>query len=279
MNAPFDIGIEHEFFLVRYNQNAPATLFNASKEMEKILGFSINQNDQFAGQLVLAGNSSGGQFVLRTDGTAMELQAFFSWYASHYKADFHGLMFDNLNKIKFLNDYTRSFTPFAEVNKGWTFDSPGNPYGSYKTLRDAYIKQVIASQKKDDPDKPLSFRTAGIHVHFSLADWMGEERQKALNTLIFNRNDYSHTDELIKRFDIIYEELSNQTSFQSQDIKLRSEKYQKKGVYRMKFNTITGNPTLEYRQLASCEGHILNEFIYLCQREGAKYLKEKFQLV
>lgn len=248
----FDVGIELEFFLVR-----EGTVYNASKIMEDILGFSINQNYDNAGGLDL-----GSRSVLRTDGTACELQLSPYPYCEYTI----GGKFKLIDKVKPLANYVKCFLPFLKqgelLNGAKTvFDSAGPIFSSGKPMRNAYTSKITIPDKKEGGE--VSIRTAGLHLHFSLSSAaIFDHVRHKFNETVLSEGGTTHSDRLIKQLDSLYNDsIAPNNGALS---KLRCEQYQKLGDYRIKYDTITKNPTFEYRQLDACLYHTpkkLGQFI------------------
>lgn len=275
MSNIFDIGIEQEFFLSKTH----GVIYNASKLLEDSLGFSIDQNRHDSGEIKIDNNLS-----LRTDGTCAELQYFLPAY--QFTKSSVEAMWNIFNKTKIVQDIGRCFFPYVENgDKGlyrppgamYHFDSVGDVYASNKTIRNAYTG-LVYDGKKPEEGKKVTFRTAGIHVHFSLSNGVGyfghpAKSREEVNQVLFLRNDYTHTDAIIKLFDECYDYCYGK--YQDNLVTLREKNYQPRGHYRLKFDTKTKNPTIEYRQLAANQGYNLFEFISHCQKAAYDYLRKE----
>ena len=300
MKLIFDIGLEQEFFLSGHyfdqkKKKYVTQVYNANHEMQSILGYSIDQNTGHYSSrknpsLVLPTSFAGANCEfhdLVTDGTAMEYRSF---YKLRSLKDLNGILtvnkiwgsfpFLNKNRLKYSNYYGKQSIFIASVSDDKNKDdvvflNVGKTFASQKLQRNAYTKECKYTEKKFD-EKDVTVRTAGSHIHFSFGGEISHEKKliENLNHKVFNINDYTHTDELVKIFDKLYLELFREDQY----TKLRREMYQELGVYRLKFDTITGNPSLEYRQLSAgqtCDSYKedLKLFIILCQREAENYLK------
>lgn len=253
----FDVGIEIEFFLTR-----GATVFNAKKVLTEALGFSIDQNIHDTGALRLSNDWS-----LRTDGTACEAHLFTPHNSQHHQSlkwrlgllgpramNAQPYVRDRLKAIKLISGYDHCYVPYLKGEqmlngRPITFDSPGNVFSSGKVMRDAHNARTLpAPDKKERENDAVSMRTAGLHLHFSLSsDKVYDPIRKAFNQQLFGG--YRRTDRLIQQLDSIYE--VDILPHEGRASRLRREQYQPLGRYRVKYDTISGNPTFEYRQLDS----------------------------
>jgi hypothetical protein len=278
----FDVGVEIEFFLFE-NTKEGDIVYNASKVLKDILGFSIDQN-----AYAQTGHESGSlrlndNLILKTDGTVCEAQMLFPTY--HFREPkstaFIRDEFERIKHLPLLKKYQKTCYPFLRVGdknvlgmQAIVFDSPGNVFSSWKEMRNAYTEKSYYPDKKEKQEL-VSFRTAGGHLHFSFTcDYITRDDQKKLNDMFFSG--YKHTDHLVKEFDKIYDVLV--APFTNKAEKERINCYAERGEYRIKRGTITGNPTLEYRFLsASLFDHypalVLN-FINACQLAAQRYVEK-----
>lgn len=272
---PFEVGFELEWFIHKGRD-----VLMARDVLKEELGFSIDQNRQDAGCLDL-----GGGYKLRTDGTVVELQWFAPYQFGHIPESLD--MFSRVNRINVLSKFGRSFSPVLQEGddrliyyEKTHFKDPGKTFSSMKIIRNAYTGEENDGVKKEG-DKDVTTRTAGLHLHFSicgrsLSETIAGQGEAELefNKAVFGSR--KHTDELIKIADGVYHDIfenSHCWNF-SEASKARVDLYQKLGNYRVKFNTITKNPTLEYRQLDSTmTGSRLSQFVSTFQIEAARYLQ------
>jgi hypothetical protein len=248
----FDVGLEIEFFLT---QNS--TVFNASKEMKDRLGFSIDQNEAGSGRLVL-----GNGFVLRTDNTAAELQ----WYLDHNQGALPSqeMIWDRINELPVLNGFCKIFRPILhEGDKGLTdrptiFKDAGERHADdVKKIHNAYTGESRYQDKKEGG--VVTYRTAGLHLHFSPSAYFSDADAARLNSLIFNPSQKEDgttcASALVQLLDRIYTGMFvDHRQFGcmfGNDNNERVKKYQKLGDYRIKHFHQSGKQTLEYRQLDS----------------------------
>ncbi len=271
----WEVGYELEYFLIKNH-----LLLNAKEEMVDWLGFSIDQNHNNQGKLVL-----GDGFTLRTDGTAMEIQYFQSHQYGQIKAPWEKLNKVNMPHQRYLKAYVKEGEK-SNVYNGpkWKFDRPGKTYSSGKLLVNAYTGETKTQDKKEEAND-VSLRTAGLHLHFSICSRAMEGRShgtetvrvKEMNKELFNSSkSRHHCNELVKLADSCYKYVfvDSHTWSLSDSSKKRTELYQILGDYRVKHDTESGNPTLEYRQL---DGEMmseskLKEFLSLFQHMSATYI-------
>lgn len=278
-NPLFDVGFELELFLTQENR-----VYNAAKVMTEAMGFSIDQNQPSSGSLDLADG-----YKLRTDGTALELH----WFKEHcmLPSDFQ----ERLCRVKAIGGYNRTYLPYIHEGEMNTlvyfhptvFHEPGTVYGSGKLVTNAYTG-VSRNGYKDKGDNKVTERTAGLHLHFSVARnaarWCYgaemEARKKVedkIDGLVFEPH---HSNELIKLMDRIYAGVltNNGCACRSYAAATKArEKYQPMGDYRVKANdTVTGHRTLEYRQFDAgivYQWHLLQRAIDTFQFAAAEYLR------
>ena len=288
----FDVGFELEFFLTK-----ESSVYYASSVLEEALGFSIDQNKNMAGALALGGSSygRGTGYVLRTDGTAAELQWFEPYNCGTLPPK--EAWAKRLADLKVISGYKHTFEPYLKAGEGSpmfpygvdhpiVFVNPGKTYGSGKIIINAYTGEERYGKKKDGVDD-VTERTAGLHLHFSLnkhhRQYEPGDQVKQINDLIFGRagrEGNKHTSALVKILDSIYEELfvKDRSILPFRDSsKRRVDRYQTLGDYRIKHcDTSTDQPTLEYRQLDSFmsvyQWGVVQRLIDTFQYEALKYL-------
>lgn len=259
-NIPFEVGIEQEFFLVP--QHHYWTILNARKEMERKLGFSIDQNYEYGGSIKI-----NPYCDVVTDGTAMEYRGFFPVIqgSNNNFGNIAETIKRHISSLKFLEDY-RIRDDIAVVQSPlFTFQEPNNIFASEKECFDAYTGERIYQQKKEEV-KEVTLRTAGLHIHFSLRD-------NCVND-VFDRENRVHANTLVRIFDEIFKTFFHLTNYD----KKRIEVYQKYGIYRIRSGARTKRekPTLEYRQLSCWHLHAnLDGFLTVCAMEAYKYLKQQ----
>lgn len=268
----FDVGYELELFLTSAGSSGPINVWHAATEMKRRLGFDIDQNHYAAGSLRLCPG-----WTLRTDGTPIELQLFDSSDPA-FPID----VMERLAAVEALKGLTLLDTPLIREGRPVTgttspihFIEPGPTYSSEKLMRNAYTGKDWRSEKKDDPTT-VTMRTAGLHIHWSVATLGGSTAdQAALSKAIF-APDHRLTDGLIKVMDGVYTaQFGTALSPESRE---RVADYQPLGDYRIKDSgTESGLSTLEYRQLDASmarDPKELNRFVTSVQRESVKYLRE-----
>jgi hypothetical protein len=284
----WDVGFELEIFLTN---DTGTQIYNASKLLERDLGFSIDQNKTDAGHLRL-----NDGYVLRTDGTPIELQWFRLYNRGTLPTDWASV----LHSIQVLKPYQRSFTPYFKAgdvedlgagrNERVTFVEAGQAFASSKALYNAYTGEFTYPDKKKE-GLLTTERTAGLHLHFSLSQFgfsgsdshaKNIEDQRKLNDLLFppgmDPEGRRHTNALIQILDDIYKEMfgPNSGNYFSKASQQRLDRWQKLGNYRIKSDTETGLSTLEYRELdASMMGdHArLQKFVDIFQYQALLYLR------
>ncbi len=273
----FEVGLELEYFIHNYKQ-----ILNAQEVIAKELGFSIDQRGE--GQVKVRDG-----LIIRTDGTVVEIQMF----RPHQFGRVPTIPWEDINKIPWLQKYGRGFWPcVCEGDKDvfhatWngsgydacpvTFLNPGQIYGSGKEIINAYTG--VRRYGKKDGDKEVTTRTAGLHLHFSIISRALGEYQPDVKTKEFNdkvMGSFVHTNELIKladkAFKAVFVESTNDTL--SKKSQQRIDKFQTWGDYRVKRDTITGNPSLEYRQPdASMDSESrLNQFVIIFNHLAVEYV-------
>ena len=225
------IGIETELFLTRCD-GIKTTVFNASKELEKLLGFNINPVGFWADKkafLQISDNST-----LTTDGTPVEYATHWECSNSPHVTEYYlKKHLDEINKVNssLLRGYTIDWGCFAKASNFVIFDSPNNIYATQKLMRNAYTGQEFTVDKKEE-NKAVTVRTAGLHLHFELK----------------NHDIHSPriTDEIIKLIDTIY--YSYYAMGEESYARSQRDLSQIKGNYRIKEHN-RRLKTLEYRQL------------------------------
>jgi hypothetical protein len=250
----FEVGLELEYFIHK-NQK----ILNAQDVVAKELGFSIDQR----GEGLIKVND---ELTIRTDGTCVELQMFRPYQFGRVPT----IPWGEINKIPWLNKFERGTWPFLQdgakgvffgkyiANKGEyeqipvAFLNPGKVFGSGKEIINAYTNERKWGKKEGDKD--VTTRTAGLHLHFSVISRSLCEPQPAAETKKFNAtifDSFIHTNELIKLADKAFKSVfidSHNGGGLSKLSQQRIDKFQTWGDYRVKRGTVTGNPTLEYRQ-------------------------------
>ena len=278
----FDVGMELEFFLIKRGATETKVL-NARELAKKRLGFSIDQRDG-SGMIMLDDN----QTSIRTDGTCFELQVF----QKHAPGKMPTIPWDKVRNVKALfgsnvaEDLVR--WPFVKAGDNApyskskiVFDNPGGVYGSGKEIINAYSGERHWGKKEDE--KLVDFRTAGLHLHFSLSSLAipGKyDHHSIAHESEMIMGSFKHTCELVKLADIAFDAVFAESRLGCLDdsSKMRQEKYQKRGDYRVYCGrTETGLKTLEYRQLdcSMYQPHKLNEFLVFFNALAMRYISEE----
>lgn len=237
MNIFKSIGFEVELFLTKKGVNHETIVYNAHKELNNILGFSINPN--IYGESSFLKMDSVFNSTLTTDGTPVEFAAYrtfgenaFDSFLLNSFIDDELKLIDRISK-HLLKDFTLSWDCYkSSIPNLVIFDSPGNVFASEKEVYNAYTGDKFLQQKKEE-NKLVTVRTTGLHLHFEFKD----------ETIIENQ---SQTDLIVRELDkILYNYYKPFLGFGYTE---REKEFQKKGLYRIK-KQLNGIKTLEYRQL------------------------------
>ena len=218
------IGIEVETFLTSKNGHI---IYNASKVLEKKLGFSINpsQSRNFI-QL--------HDLKLVTDGTVLECSAEFLNHYTNFLSWLQFNVFSKLDRIQydyFKNKYLFDYGCYKEHGNDNFFDSPNDVYASSKVNYNAYTNTNFHSDKKDI-NETVTKRTAGLHFHFEF------KNNYLYNTVILNAIT-QNLDKFKNQYLIDNScELNNKRKLLYPD-----------GIYRIKNHLDKGIKTYEYRSL------------------------------
>lgn len=226
-----------------------------------------------------------GDYTIFNDGTPLEITSgiFFAHYMASGAIKF---MWDKLSKFIFMLGCEPSFKAFYVNGPKVKFINPSYTFSSEKVHYNAYTGNYFTAIKKEQD--VVTLRTIGLHIHIGFPEEFSklifaeipkvDYDERVAEEKVERPHKNIHCNEIIKLIDLIFEE--QLSKLMSQAERRREEEYSTPGDFRIKTDTITGLPTLEYRRLSS-EFAMLprvfqDRFFKEIDEKIINYLKETF---